>query len=276
MIRLSHRKQRKIQKTIFRIALGISFLFLIFSIQNYLGWKQDNKKLDKIVADIQEIVTTNPEEETVPENINPPTSQKNDYWDYIKQDLLSVNFTELLEKNKDTVAWIQVKGTHINYPVVQTHNNSYYLSHAYDKTYNQAGWIYADYRSNMTNFDRNTIIYGHGRYDTTMFGSLKNILNSAWYSNKENHIINISTPTENTMWQIFSTYSIDAETYYLKSHFKNDKDYLEFLNTLKSRSSVNFSAEVNEKDKILTLSTCKNNFGQRVVMHAKLIKKETR
>ena len=50
-----------------------------------------------------------------------------------------------------------------------------------------------DYRNNVNTFDQNTIIYAHSRVDGTMFGSLKNILNTDWYQNKDNHIIKLST-----------------------------------------------------------------------------------
>ena len=190
--------------------------------------------------------------------------------------LLEVDFNDLLAKNSDTVGWIQVQGTNINYPIVQTTNNDYYLNHAFDKTENKAGWVYMDYRNNAVDFNQNTIIYAHSRYNGTMFGSLKNILNSSWYTNKENHIIRLSTPTENTMWQVFSVYTIPKESYYITPSFPTDESYQEFLNTIKGRSEVDFSGTVSTGDKVLTLSTCKDNFGNRIVMHAKLIKKETR
>ena len=65
---------------------------------------------------------------------------------------LSVGFDELNAKNSDTVAWLKVAGTKVNYPVVQTNNNDYYLTHAFDKTVNEAGWLFADYRSNLDEF----------------------------------------------------------------------------------------------------------------------------
>ena len=133
-----------------------------------------------------------------------------------------------------------------------------------------------DYRNDANTFDQNTIIYAHSRYDGTMFGSLKTILTSSWYKNKDNYIIRMSTSKENTMWQIFSTYTIPKESYYITTNFKNDGDYATYLKTIKERSEEEFSGTVNTNDKILTLSTCKDNFGNRVVMHAKLIKKEVR
>ena len=66
--------------------------------------------------------------------------------------------------------------TNINYPVVQTNDNEYYLGRAFDKSKNDAGWVFMDYRNDVNNLSDNTIIYGHGRLDKTVFGSLKNAL----------------------------------------------------------------------------------------------------
>ena len=281
--RVSRYKKRRLKRWVYKAGFLFSIILLVIATNGIFNWWTDNKKIEKLTSEINNSVSI---EEKIPdpdltENINPPepedtSEEANDYWDYMQMNLLSVDFTELLNKNKDTVGWIKVNGTNINYPIVQTTDNSYYLTHAFDGSYNDAGWIYADYRNDMVNFDKNTVIYGHSRLDTTMFGSLKNILESDWYNNKDNHIIKLSTPTENTLWQVFSVYTIEAESYYITTEFYSDEQYQTFLDTLKNRSNVSFSATVNTNDKILTLSTCKDNFGNRVVMHAKLIKKETR
>lgn len=273
------KKKKLILKKWIRVTLLIIFLIIfIFSLFKIFLWKKDGDKTKKVKEDI--IQTIEPvEEKAIEENteiINPPDDKDNDYWNYIKMNMLSVNFNELKKKNKDTVGWIKVEGTNINYPVVQTSNNDYYLNHSYDKTNNKAGWVFADYRNNLDTFDKNTIIYAHGRVDTTMFGSLKNILQSSWYNNKNNHIIKFSTVKENTLWQVFSVYTIPAESYYITTKFPSDDDFTKFVNILKDRSKANFSAIPTKNDKILTLSTCKDSKGNRVVMHAKLIKKETK
>lgn len=276
--RAAYRREKKIKKIkkvslIFILILSIGIF--IFALLNIFAWNKDNQENEKIAKDLNDNAIERPAENAI--NVNPPEDKSDDYWDYIKMDMMSVDFNELLKKNPDTVGWIKVNGTNINYPVVQTNNNDYYLTHAYDKTTNDAGWIYADYRNNMTNFDKNTIIYGHGRLNNTMFGSLKNITNSSWYDNKDNYIIKFSTPTENTLWQVFSVYTIPVESYYLQTKFNSDDQYNEFLQTIKNRSVKDFSAKVNSNDKIITLSTCKDVAGtKRVVMHAKLIKSEPR
>lgn len=275
-------KKRKKKKLRFRKWVIVVFLLFflsifIFSAYKLYSWHNDNKEIETIANDVVKDTKVKEKEDTEnTENINPPDNRDNDYWNYIKMSLLEVDFNELLAKNLDTVGWIQVKGTNINYPIVQTTDNSYYLTHAFDKTKNEAGWVFMDYRNDAVNFNQNTILYAHSRLTGSMFGSLKNILESSWYTNKNNHIIRLSTPTENTMWQVFSVYTIPKESYYITPNFNSNEAYQEFLNTMKSRSEVEFSAEVNTNDKILTLSTCKDNFGNRVVMHAKLIKRELR
>ena len=277
-------QQKKRKKKKLRLRKWVIVVFLIFflsifsfSANKVYSWYNDNKEVDNISDDVlKNTKVKEKKDNNNTENVNPPEDISNDYWDYIKINLLEVDFNELLKKNPDTVGWIEVKGTNINYPIVQTTDNSYYLTHAFDKTKNEAGWVFMDYRNDAVNFNQNTILYAHSRLTGSMFGSLKNILESSWYTNKNNHIIRLSTPTENTMWQVFSVYTIPKESYYITPNFNSNEAYQEFLNTMKSRSEVEFSAEVNTNDKILTLSTCKDNFGNRVVMHAKLIKKELR
>ena len=56
-------------------------------------------------------------------------------------------------------------------------NNDFYLKHSFDKKYNAAGWIFADYRNKLDGSDKNIVVYGHNRQNGTMFSSLRNILN---------------------------------------------------------------------------------------------------
>lgn len=269
-------RKDKTLKALFLIIISIGILMISVSAIYIWFWHQDNKKIAKIETSISKINPTKEVEDSEQtEVVNPPVSQESDYWYYIKQNLLQANFQELLQKNSDTVGWIQVLGTNINYPVVQTTNNEFYLNHDYQKNYNKAGWVYMDYRNNPENFNQNTIIYAHSRYDTTMFGSLKQVLTKKWLNNKDNYLIRFSTPNENTLWQVFSVYTIAKESYYITPTISL-QEYMTFLTTLKERSIYNFNAELNITDKIITLSTCKDTNGNRVVLHAKLIKKETR
>lgn len=278
------KKQTKkfwISYILFTIILSFSLYKITVKQINYREIESqeiDIRKLASIIEikdmnDNTEIVNP-PEENIEPEetNINMPP---NDYWYYINLPLISVDFNSLIAKNNDTVAWIALNGTNINYPVVQATDNDYYLYHAYDHSDNQAGWVFMDYRNDPIEFSQNTVIYGHGMNNNTIFGTLRYITENWWYNNPDNHIVKLSTPSENTLWQVFSVYTIPEETYYIQTDFTDNNIYKEFLSKLQARSIYNFNASVNENDKIITLSSCYSN-DLRVVLHAKLIKREKR
>ena len=132
-----------------------------------------------------------------------------------------------------------------------------------------------DYRNNSNLDNKNTILYAHSRLDKTMFGSLSKVFRREWHTNKDNHIIRISTENENTLWQIFSVYKIEEESYYITTEFYSDDNYMEFLNTITSRSIYNFNTSLGIDDRILTLSTCYDD-NIRTVVHAKLIKRSVK
>lgn len=280
MTREEYRKVKKKKKIVLKtwvlkVLIILFSLALIFSLLKIYFWTQDNKKIANISKEINEIVTPTPIEDEG-ELINPPEDKANDYWDYVKLPFYEVDFTALKEKNPDTVAFIHMQGNNINYPVVQTDNNDYYLKHAYDKSKNSAGWVFMDYRNNITTLSDNTVIYGHGRLDETVFGSLKNALTKTWQANKENYVIWLTTEKENLVFQIFSIYTIPSENYYIETDFSNSADKEKWLNTMKERNTTSFDTSVNTNDKILTLSTCQNNNGGRIVVQAKLIKRQSR
>ena len=273
-------KRRKNKR---RIKWNVIFIFImliifsrciIISLFNIAKWIIESKKTNNQIDDLQTITEVHTIEDSENTEIIENNVPKDDqYWNYIKMNLIDVNFNELKQKNSDTVGWIQVKGTNINYPFVQTTNNEYYLNHAFDKTINDAGWVFMDYRNNSQDLDRNSILYAHSRLDSTMFGTLKNILSSNWINNTDNYVIKTSTENENGLWQVFSIYKIPETSDYLQTSFNNDKEFLDFANMLINRSDYNFNTSINEKDKIITLSTCYND-DSRVVLHAKLIKLE--
>lgn len=280
MTREEYRKIKKKKKLVLKtwvlkVLIVLFSLALILSLLKIYFWAQDNKKIADITKEINEIVTPTPIEEEG-ELVNPPEDKANDYWDYVKLPFYEVDFTALKEKNPDTVAFIHMQGNNINYPVVQTDNNDYYLKHAYDRSKNSAGWVFMDYRNNITTLSDNTVIYGHGRLDETVFGSLKNALTKTWQANKENYVIWLTTEKENLVFQIFSIYTIPSENYYIETDFSSSADKEKWLNTMKERNTTSFDTSVNTNDKILTLSTCQNNNGGRIVVQAKLIKRQSR
>ena len=253
----------------------ILFITLNISIYNIIKWKLDSNKTNEEINTIQENanieeVKDNKGTEIIKQAKKIP--KENPYWDYIKMNMIDVNFDNLKKINSDVVGWIKVNGTNINYPFVQSKDNKYYLTHSFSKSYNNAGLVFLDYRNNNIN-NRNTIIYAHGRTDKTMFGTLRKVLNNGWINNTNNYVIKISTEKENSLWQIFSIYHIPTTNDYLQTEFKDEREYQRFLNILKNRSNHNFNTSITSNNTILTLSTCYND-SEKMVVHAKLIKKQ--
>ena len=183
----------------------------------------------------------------------------------------NVDFESLKGQNPDTVAYLKVNGTNIDYIVVQGNDNDYYLKHNYNKNKNVSGWIFADYHNRFDDTDKNIIIYGHNTRDGSMFGTLKNVLTNNWQQTDNNLIITLVTEKDTYYYKVFSTYEIIPEDYYLKTEFKDTNEFDRFINKIKDRSNYNYNIEVNSSDKILTLSSCTIGGKTRVVLHAKKI-----
>lgn len=272
-------KKRKL-KLRFKYYLFLKMVFISFFVSLLLSsiaqinfWQNDNKKILKIEEEIHELIEVEEIDEDTPEEnlVNEPDDKEDIYWQYKDVSMINVDINELKAENSDTIGWIQVLGTNINYPVVQANDNDYYLTRDFTKKKNKGGWIFLDYRNNINELSKNNIIYGHRRYNKSMFGTLKNVLTNSWQKNTDNHIIKISTAKYNYLFQVFSVYQTTNETYYLQSNFSNDESYLDFLNTILKRSEYNFNTEANKDTIILTLSTCHNK-DDRLVVHSKLIK----
>lgn len=235
-------------------------------------WYVQQLKLDFLTNDI--LKTTEALKDEKQETIDYVEYYPDSEDKYKDISFMNVDFRELLSKNSDTVGWIKVNNTNVNYPVVQTNDNAYYLKHDFNKKSNRSGWVYADYRDDFKYFGNNSIIYAHNTRTDTMFSTLTWCLKDSWYTNVDNHYIKVSTPTSNTVWKIFSIYMIKTEVYYLKTYFETEEEHQKFVDTIKGRSIYNFNEDISTEDKILTLSTCNNDGTKRIVIHAKMIKAE--
>ena len=227
---------------------------------NVITWKihiDDNKKIkneiDKIV-NIEPIYEVNEEKEESQEAVK-----------------YNINFDVLKEINPDTVAYIKLMNTNIDYAVVKGSDNEYYLRHNFEKKWNVNGWIFSDYHNKFDGTDKNIVVFGHNTKDGSMFGTLKNVLKKEWLEENKNHTLVLVTPTNTYNYQIFSTYEYAAENYYITTQFNSDEEYDEFLKKIKERSLYDFGVTLDKNDRILTLSSCTNDGKKRVVVHAKMI-----
>lgn len=245
------KNKKKLFNVVMRIIELIFLILLVYSSINIFKWYNNNKENKQIINEIAESVT-----------INEDTNEEKKY---------KINFEELKQKNSDTVAWLKVENTNIEFPIVQANNNSYYLTHNFNKKYNVAGWIFADYKNKLDGTDRNIVVYGHNMRDNSMFGSLKDVTTEEWYNNEENKYITFVTENDYQTYQVFSVYQIKTEDYYIKTEFKSN-EFPEFIDTITKRSKKDFGINVSKEDTILTLSTCANNNKYRVVLHSVRVK----
>ena len=246
----TNEKQKRKKRINLRSLLMLVFIVvLIFSGMKIVKWIFGNKQNDEVQRSLEQYVEIK--------------EDKNDETDDYK-----IDFKALKEKNSDTIGWLKVNGTNIEYVVVKGTDNSYYLNHNFEKQSNNAGWIFADYRNKLDYTDYNTVIYGHNMKNDSMFGTLENTLKEEWYSNEENRHIVLVTEKGTFTYEVFSVYEEKASDYPIQTGFSNDNEYLNFLNTIKDKSIKDFNVELSAKKGILTLSTCGNDNKNRVILHA--------
>lgn len=170
-----------------------------------------------------------------------------------------VDFAALESINSDCVAWIRIDGTEIDYPVVQGHDNSFYLKHLFDGEWNGAGCIFLDSRVNPDLSDRHSVLYGHHMKNGTMFSDIAKYKDQTFY---ENHTTGmILTPTENYRIEFFAGYVAGADDENAwKVTFATEDEYVDWLNETVGRSWFKSEVIPTAEDRVITLSTCSYEF----------------
>lgn len=255
-------QKHKKKQFILNITLLIFILIIIGIIIYFSLFYVDQNKTKNLSKDIQKYKI----KEITPQITNDNEKTQEIITAYNRE--YSKMFSELKQINNETVGWLTVNGTNIDYPIVKHSDNNYYLNKDFENNTNRYGWVFMDYRNSAPNLSKNTIIYGHDS-GGVMFANLYKVLYRSWYTNKNNQIITFNTENESSKWQIFSIYKIDTTNDYLKVSFTKN-EFNNFINMITNRSIYNFNVQVNENDQILTLSTCHGD-KQRLVVHAKKI-----
>ena len=182
------------------------------------------------------------------------------------------SLSSLKRINSEAKGYLIVKNTEISYPVVQHSDNNYYLKYDFYKNKTSMGWVFFDYRNDVSNLDDNNIIYGHSMKNGTMFGTLKKVLTTSWRKDADNMIISLDTENGSYKFKIFSSYKVDYTTDYLRTNFDSAEEKEEFIKLIRGRSSFKTNDSVTADDKILTLSTCAGGNNRRLVVHAVMLK----
>lgn len=268
---------KQINFKMFATLIGMSVILSVLIVGlNYYQMQLDRDKINDTMSELDNIIEnaiTTTSTTTTNIGITEPTTTTAAPLDPVYLANYEQVFDSLLKMNKDTVGWIYVKNTNINYPVVQGNRNNYYLWRDFNKKRNNFGWIFMDYRNDHNNLDQNTIIYGHNVKEGIMFGTMRTMMNPSWYNKTDNRLITFNTLNKKMQWLMFSTYRIPATEDYLKTNFDSEEEFMEFINLIKSRSKKDFKVDIKPTDKILTMQTCSSN-NTRNVVHAVLVNVE--
>lgn len=176
--------------------------------------------------------------------------------------------------NDDIIGWITVLDTGIDYPLLRGDDNAFYLDHAYDGAYLNAGSIFIDYRCKDPLDDTlNGVIYGHNMFSGLMFHDVIKYNDEDFFLT---HDITISTADGIYTYRPFAIYKTVATERYFDVSFASDEAYVRFLETAKSKSLFDTDYSPSANDRIITFSTCTNESTDgRLVLHAVLIEKRT-
>ncbi len=237
----ARRRENKLYKYIFFTLV----LIFVISSSIIIYWLFQTRKTNNISKDIIADVT-------IPINSNEKANAEN----------ITIDFNKLLELNNQVVGWIKINNTTINYPILKTNNNDYYLTHNILNENSTNGWIFMDYRNKSDFSDKNTVIYGHNIKSGIMFSDLKKVYNKKL---KEDIYI-YTTDGKINKYKIYSCYMCEPDSIPINPYINNG-NYDEFVNNMKQRSNYDYGFDV-VNGKTITLSTCDSTGKSRIIVHA--------
>ena len=231
---------------IFSLLILISLIFLITS--KYLEYKE--KKDYEFLADY---IANNEKQGIFTDSSQAKAQDK-------EEKILKLE--ELNNQYKDVVAWLEIPGTSINYPVVQTNDNIYYLDHTYKKTYSTRGSIFLDKDVNLKKPSDNFLLYGHRSKSGAMFEGLLEYENESFYQTHK--IINFSTLKEEAEYEILAVFrskvynksDTNVFRYYFFINAESETEYNNFIANAKKASLYDTGVNASYGEQLLTLSTC--------------------
>ena len=187
-----------------------------------------------------------------------------------KEILPEIDFASLDKINPDVNSWIYIPDTKIDYPVVRTNNNEYYLNHLFDNSIGSAGSIFMDMDNADDYSNTHTIIYGHHMKNGSMFAALFDFKKDAFYDNhKIGYIIG-----KDARYRIefFSGYVSDLYTEAWRFKFDTDEELLDWAEAQRGKSDFVSDVKLEPGDRIITLTTCSYEFTEaRYVLAGKLV-----
>ncbi len=173
-------------------------------------------------------------------------------------------YQTLYNKNKSLIGWLKIDDTNIDYPVMQTVNNEYYLDHNYSQEYDKNGSLFLDKDCDIVHRNTNLIIYGHHMKSGKMFGNL-NKYSSEEYA-KQHATIQFDTIYEKGTYEVmyvFRSRIYNEEEivfkYYQFFDAASEKEFNSQMQEMAALSLYDTGVTASYGDELLTLSTCDNS-----------------
>ncbi|MDR1805637.1 MAG: sortase [Clostridium sp.] len=193
-------------------------------------------------------------------------------------------YAAVYAKNQDLRGWLSIPSLNIDYPVLQTTDNEYYLKHAFDKSKNKHGvpFFDANTRITATALSKNLVIYGHNNaYVDLVFHNLINYREIKQWQQTPTIEMNTIYGNEPKYWQIYAVFYTNgvqhsAGEYIFPYHWtemRNEANFLGYIAEVDRRALYKTGVDIQPSDTLLTLSTCAFNFdGSRFVVVARLVR----
>ena len=209
------------------------------------------------------------------------TQEKNDFSLHkssVKLPDILDEYKTLYSKNKRLIGWLKIDDTNIDYPVMQTENNEYYLDHNFNQEYDKNGSLFLDCDCNVYPRSTNMIIYGHHMKSGSMFGNLQQYAKESY--GKKHSVIEFDTIYEKATYQVMyvfrsQVYNEDDVVfkYYQFIEANSEEEFNFYMKEMASMSLYDTGVTANFGDSLLTLSTCDSSQTDgRFVVVAKRIK----
>ena len=181
-----------------------------------------------------------------------------------------LDFDALNERFPGVIGWIKLEGTAIDYPIMQTDNNWYFLGHLPDGTRHRSGSVFLDFRNSPDFSDKNSLLYGHESRTQDMFGALKNYRRQEYYD--ANPVMHIYTPTGDYELVLIAGYLVDSGVEQPRINFSDDDSFRNYINDIRRRSFFRADVDVSLGDRIVSLCTCAYDYtNARLIIVGKLV-----
>ena len=267
----------KLMFAIFSLILAIILVFMVgkYVIQNFENNSIKKEfELQETIAPTLENITLHVDEENdtaevQEQEIEEPISEEAALEIYLAQGQKQYNHEGLKAVNSDYCGWLDIPGTSISYPVVQSEDNVEYLTRSFEGKKRSSGSIFVDAHIRDIKKTRNLVIHGHNMKSGSMFAMLPSYKNISYYN--KHPFIYLYTPDETMVYQVISAYTLkhDAnEEVAYQGVFADNEDFKNFVSGLLNRSVIDTNVDGIDEEQILTLSTCVNHSTSRFIVHA--------